>query len=311
MTITNRLPDLEGWAIFAKVAELGSFSRAAEELGLSNPTVSKAISRLEQRLGFSLFARTSRRLSVTDAGRSALERATRMLNEARALEEEASEQADVPRGLVRISAPLSFGTAYLGGVLSSLLASYPDIMLELELSDRKVDLISERFDLALRIASLEDSSLLARRLATVRILLVGSPDYFARHGRPARPGDLAQHCALAYTGGPSRGIWKFTHPILGEEIVSPPVKIWTDNADILNPALIAGQGLALQPDFMVWRDVKAGRLEVGLPEWSATPLGLYLVTPPSPLRPLRVKAVIDHLARDFSHAPWTDALSTK
>lgn len=302
----NRLPDLEAWAIFAKVAELGSFSRAAVELGLSNPTVSKAITRLELRLGFSLFARTSRRLSVTEAGRSSLERATRILHEARALEEEASEQTAMPRGLVRISAPLSFGTAYLGGTLPSLLQAYPEITLELALSDRKVDLIAEGFDLALRIASLEDSSLLARRLATVRILLVGSPDYFSQHGRPSRPGDLTKHSALGYTGGPSRGIWRFTHPTLGEETVEPPVKIWTDNADILNPALIAGQGLALQPDFMVWRDVKAGKLEIALPDWSATSLGLYLVTPPSPLRPLRVKAVIDHLAREFTRAPWAD-----
>lgn len=305
----NRLPDLEAWAIFAKVAELGSFSRAADELGLSNPTISKAISRLERRLGFSLFARTSRRLSVTEAGRSSLERATRILNEARALEEEAKDQSDVPRGLVRISAPVSFGTAFLGATLPSLLAAYPEITLDFALSDRKVDMVAEGYDLALRIASLEDSSLLARRLATVRILLVGAPDYFDRHGRPARPAELTGHFALAYTGGPSRGVWKFMHPTLGEEIVEPPVRIWTDNADILSPALMAGQGLALQPDFMVWRDVQAGRLEIGLPEWSATSLGLYLVTPPSPLRPLRVKAVIDHFAREFSHAPWTGSPS--
>jgi len=311
MTMKNRLPDLEAWAIFAKVAELGSFSRAAVELGLSNPTVSKAITRLELRLGFSLFARTSRRLSVTEAGRSSLERATRILQEARALEEEASEQTEAPRGVVRISAPLSFGTAYLGGTLPTLLQTYPEITLELALSDRKVDLIAEGFDMALRIASLEDSSLLARRLATVRILLVGSPDYFAKHGRPSRPCDLTNHCALGYTGGPARGIWKFTHPTLGDETVEPPVKIWTDNADILNPALMAGQGLALQPDFMVWKDVEAGRLEIGLREWSANPLGLFLVTPPSPLRPLRVKAVIEHLAREFSHAPWAGTLSAE
>lgn len=305
MTMKTRLPDLEAWAIFAKVAELGSFSRAAEELGLSNPTVSKAISRLEQRLGFSLFARTSRRLSVTQAGRSSLERATRILHEARALEEEASEQTDMPRGLVRVSAPLSFGTAYLGATLPPLLKAYPEITLEFSLSDRKVDLIAEGYDLALRIASLEDSSLLARRLATVRILLVGSPDYFDRYGRPKTPGELADHRALAYTGGPSRGVWKFTHPVLGEQIVAPPVSMWTDNVDILNPALLAGQGLALQPDFMVWRDLEAGKLETGLPEWSATSLGLYLVTPPSPLRPLRVKAVIEHFTREFSRAQWT------
>jgi DNA-binding transcriptional LysR family regulator len=303
--MTNRLPDLEAWAIFAKVAELGSFSRAADELGLSNPTVSKAIARLEIRLGFSLFARTSRRLSLTEAGRSSLERASRLLREGRALEEEAREQSTVPRGLVRISAPLSFGAAYLGATLPSLIEAYPEITLDFALSDRKVELIAEGFDLALRIASLDDSSLLARRLSTVRILLVGSPGYFERHGRPKHPADLVKHCALAYTGGPSRGTWRFNHPKLGEQVVEPPVRIWTDNADMLNPALIAGQGLALQPEFLVWRELAAGQLETAMPEWSTTPLGLHLVMPPSPLRPLRVQVVIDHLVHELSHAPWS------
>ncbi len=303
--MTNRLPDLEAWAIFAKVAECGSFSRAADELGLSNPTVSKAISRLELRLGFSLFARTSRRLSLTEAGRNSLARANRLLNEGRALEEEALEQTKVPRGLVRISAPLSFGAAHLGATLPSLLSAYPEITLDFALSDRKVDLIADGFDLALRIASLDDSSLLARRLSTVRILLVGAPAYFERHGRPQHPADLAKHCAFAYTDAATRGSWTFHHPKLGEQVVEPPFRIWSDNVDLLNPALIAGQGLALQPEFLIWRELAAGQLEIAMPEWSHRSLGLHLVTPPSPLRPLRVQVVIDHLVQELSHAPWS------
>jgi len=300
----KRLPDLEAWAIFATVAKHGSFSRAARELGLADPTVSKAIGRLEARLGLTLIARTSRRLMLTDAGRAALERATRILAEGEAVEEEAGEQSSMPRGRVRISAPLSFGIAYLGATLPAFLQAYPEIAVDFALSDRKVDLVAEGFDLALRIASLDDSSLLSRRLCTVRLLLVGSPGYFDRHGMPTHPAELVRHYALAYTGGAARGVWRFTHPTFGEEVVEPPVRIWTDNADLLNPTLLAGQGLAIQPEFLVWRALHDGKLAIAMPDWTVTPLGLHLVMPPSPLRPLRVQALIDHLARELAKAPW-------
>ena len=300
----KRLPDLEAWAIFAKVAEHGSFSRAARELGLSDPTVSKAIGRLEARLGLTLIARTSRRIALTDAGRAALARASRLLSEGEAVEAEAVEQSRTPRGRVRISAPLSFGIAYLGATLPGFLEAYPEITVDFALSDRKVDLVAEGFDLALRIASLDDSSLLSRRLCTVRLLLVGAPGYFERHSMPTHPAELARHRTLAYTGGASRGVWRFAHPSFGEETVEPPVRIWTDNADLLNPALIAGQGLAIQPEFLVWRELRDGRLAIAMPEWSVTPLGLHLVMPPSPFRPLRVQVLIDHLARELAAAPW-------
>lgn len=302
--MTKKLPDLEAWAIFAKVAEFGSFSRAARELGLSNPTVSKAIGRLEARFGFSLLARTSRRLSLTDAGRAALTRASRILSEGEAVEEEAAEQSKAPRGRVRVSAPLSFGVAYLGATLPAFLQAYPDITVDFALSDRKVDLVAEGFDLALRIASLDDSSLLSRRLCTVRLLLVGAPSYFGARGTPTHPAELSRHDALAYTGGASRGVWRFTHPTFGEQSVEPPVRLWTDNADLLTPALVAGQGLAIQPEFLVWHALRDGTLAVAMPEWTVTPLGLHLVMPPSPLRPLRVQVVIDYLARALAHAPW-------
>jgi DNA-binding transcriptional LysR family regulator len=302
--MVKRLPDLEAWAIFAKVAEQGSFSGAARALGLSDPTVSKAIGRLEARLGFALIARTSRRLALTEAGRSALDRATRILQEGEAVEEEAGEQTTAPRGRVRVSAPVSFGIAYLGSTLPAFLQAYPDISVDFALSDRKVDLIAEGFDLALRIASLDNSSLLSRRLCSVRLLLVGAPAYFEKYGRPTHPAELARHCALAYTGGTARGVWRFSHPGFGEESVEPPVRIWTDNADLLNPALLAGQGLAIQPEFLVWRELRDGKLAVAMPDWSVTPLGLHLVMPPSPLRPLRVQVLIDHLARELSRAPW-------
>ena len=302
--MTKRLPDLEAWAIFAKVAEYGSFSRAARELGLSDPTVSKAIARLEARLGITLIARTSRRVSLTDAGYTALERASRIISEGQAVEEEATEQSSVPRGRVRVSVPQSFGIAYLSAILPKFLDAYPEILLDVALSDRKVDLVAEGFDLALRIAKLEDSSLLSRRLCAVRLLLVGAPDYFHRHGMPTHPAELGRHRALAYTGSVARDVWRFLHPTVGEETVQPPVRLWADNADLLNPALIAGHGLAIQPEFLVWRELRDGKLAIAMPEWSVTPLGLHLIMPPSPRRPLRVQMLIDYLARELTHAPW-------
>lgn len=305
--MTKRLPDLEAWAIFAKVAEYGSFSRAARELGLSDPTVSKAIGRIEARLGITLIARTSRRVSLTDAGRAALARAARILAEGEAIEEEAGEQASVPRGRVRVSAPLSFGIGYLGATLPGFLEAYPEIIVDFALSDRKVDLVAEGFDFALRIAPLDDSSMLSRRLSTVRLLLVGAPAYVERHGMPKRPSDLNGHRALGYSGSASRGVWRFRHASMGEETVEPPVCVWSDNVDLTMPALLAGQGLAIMPEFMVWREVRDGRLSLAMPDWSVDPLGLHLVMPASPLRPLRVQVLIDYLARELAHTPWARA----
>jgi DNA-binding transcriptional LysR family regulator len=302
--MTRRLPDLEAWAIFAKVAASGSFARAAQELGLSNPTVSKAIARLEARLGIALLSRTSRRLSLTEGGRAALERATRILQEGEAVEDEAAEQSAVPRGRVRLSAPLSFGIAYMAATLPGFMAAYPDVTLDVALTDSQVDLIADGFDLALRIARLEDSSLLARRLCTVRLLLVAAPAYLDAQGRPTHPAELLRHQVLAYTRAPSPGSWRFSHPQFGEEAVQPPVRLWTDNADMLNPALVAGMGLAIQPEFLVWRELRSGALEIAMPEWTVPPLALHLIMPPSPLRPLRVQVVIDYLAGALAGAPW-------
>lgn len=300
----RRLADFEAWAIFATVAEQGSFARAAQELGLSNPTVSKAIARLEARLGIALLARTSRRLSLTEAGRAALDRAARILHEGEAVESETAEQSATPRGRVRLSAPLSFGIGYLASILPAFLRAYPDVALDLSLSDRQVDLVAEGFDIALRIARLGDSSLVARRLCSVRLLLVASPAYLDAFGRPTHPAELARHRVLAYSGGPTPGHWHFTHPQFGEALIQPPVRMWADNADILVPALLAGDGMAIQPEFVVWREVRDGALEVAMPNWTPPPLALHLIMPPSPLRPLRVKVLVDHLAAALARAPW-------
>lgn len=300
----NKLPDLEAWAIFAKVAEAGSFARAAEELSLSQATVSKAITRLEKRMQVMLFHRTSRRMSLTDSGLLALENAARILEAGEAVEAEVAERSAGLRGPIRIAAPMSFGLSRLAPALPQFMARHPEVALDIEFDDELVDLVAKRFDLALRISTLADSSLLARRLCTVRIHLVGAPAYFAQHGRPRHPRDLANHRALQYAYARSGPSWRFRHPHQGEftQAMSTPLRV--NNAEALAPALHAGLGLALQPEFLVWQDLQSGALETVMDDWQVEPIALHLVTPPGRSRPVRVQALMDYLVEYFAAAPW-------
>lgn len=290
-----KLPDFEAWAVFASVVEHRSFSGAAVALGVSKATVSKAITRLEERLATALFHRTSRRLTLTDSGQQLAEHAQRILDDGQAAEEAAFESASAPSGVVRLAAPLTFGSRHLSGLIAEFMTAHPQIKVELTLSDAFVDIVGEGIDVAIRIAELPDSSLRARRLGPVNIHVVAAPGYFERMGRPQHPADLARHACFVYTNTATPGVWRFKKAGGEEAAVRVDGPLRTDNGEAMLPALRAGLGVARLPDFLVDVEVGAGRLEVVLADWVAGSVGLHLVTPPGSRRPVRVEALIEFL----------------
>lgn len=291
-----KLPDLEGWAVFAAVVEHGSISAAATALGASKATVSKAIARLEARLGASLFHRTSRRLVLSEAGRPLAERARAIVMEGVAAEEAARDTATLPAGPIRIAAPQSFGIRHVAPVLADFLRSHPGVTIDLSLSDAVVDIVAQRIDVALRIGTLPDSSLRSRRIADIPAMTIAAPAYLAAAGVPASPADLAHHACLTYTNLARPDRWRFVHHDGREETVQVAGPLATDNGDAMLAGLVAGLGIARLPEFIVADDLAAGRLRAILIDWSGPPMGLHIVTPPGKLRPARVEALINLLS---------------
>src|SRR5882724_7447982 len=296
----SKLPDFEALAIFAKVVELRSFAAAATELSLSKATVSKAVSRLEERLGARLFNRTSRRLALTDAGQKLSERAARLLSDGEALENEALAQSTTPRGLVRFAVPMTFGVKAVAPLLPEFLKTYPEVSIDLHLSDATVDLIGEGFDAGLRIARLPDSSLIARRLCAMPRHTVAAPAYLKQHGRPTHPMHLAQHRCLGYAYLSTPGIWHYTNSKGEQASVRPAGPLRVNNGEALMPALLAGLGIADLPDFIVGDAIASGEVEVILKGWKQTEGAVHLVTPPGGPRPARVEVLADFLAQHFA-----------
>lgn len=304
---------LELLLVFTRVADTGGFTAAARELNLSKATVSKQIAELEARLGVQLFHRTTRRLALTEAGERALARAIRILEEAEALSEEAAESRERPQGKLRIAAPLTFGVEYLAPAMPDFFTAYPDIELELMLDDRFVDLIGDRFDAALRISALPDSSFVARNLAPVRLHVVASPDFWRKHGRPKRPEDLARLPCFRYANTPNATMWSFTGAQGEERNVRIDGPLSVNNGSAVMPSVTAGIGATLAPDFIVWRDLKAGKLEAVLEDWAAPGLTLHLLTPHGRSQPRRLRAFSDFVHERFGggRAPWIAPESPK
>jgi len=296
-----RLPDLEGLAIFAKVAECRSFANAATELRLSKATVSKSIGRIEARLGARLIIRSARRFELTDAGRQLVGRAAQILAEGEAAEDATRAQARTPRGLVRLSAPMSFGTLKVAPLLPDFLAAYPEISIDLQLSDATTDVIGEGFDAAIRIAVQPGASLAVQRLSEVPRYLVGSPVYLEKYGKPRHPLHLAEHRCIAYSYGVNGEVWRFRKGSKSAS-VRPSGPLRVNNGDAMMPALIAGTGLGILPEFFLREALESKRLERLLPDWSI-PLGaVYWVTPPEGPLPKRVEVLREFLIEKLARA---------
>jgi len=305
----SKLPDFEGLAIFAKVVELQSFAAAAAELSLSKATVSKAVTRLEQRLGARLFNRTSRRLALTDTGQKLSAQAARLLADGEAVENEALAQSVAPRGLVRLAVPMTFGIKEVAPILPEFLEKYPDVTIDLHLSDAMVDLIGEGFDAGLRIASLPDSSLIARRLCAMPRYTVASAAYLKRHGRPTHPMHLAQHKCFGYAYLSTPDVWHYTNAKGEQASVRPGGPLRANNGEALLPAVIARLGIADLPDFITGDAIASGEVEVILKDWKRAEGAVHLVTPPGGPRPARVEVLADFLAKHFAKgkqpkSPW-------
>ena len=300
---------LETLRVFRKVADRQSFSAAARELGLSNAGVSKHIARLEADLGARLIDRTTRRMSLTEAGRAYFDRCTRILDDLAEADQAVGQLSAAPRGLLRVTAPASFGVPYLSRLLPEFMARHPELSVDLSFNDRFVDLVEEGIDLAVRIRTdLPDSQLVVRRLAPVERILCASPSYLARRGEPRHPRELGAHDCIVYTLSTTPGEWRFQGPD-GETAVPINGRFRCNNGQAMLAAAEAGIGIANSPIFSVAAALRAGRVRRLLPDWQPPPHALYLVYPPGRHLSPKVRAFADFLAERFKPPVEWDAVS--
>jgi DNA-binding transcriptional LysR family regulator len=285
-------------AVFAAVAETESFTRAAARLELSKAAVSKQVARLEARLGARLINRTTRRLSLTEAGLAYLAHCQRILAEAEAAEAAIGAHQAVPMGLLRISAPMSLGRSHIGPIAASFAAAHPAVSIDLGLDDRYVDVVAEGIDVAVRVGVLDDSSLIARRIATCERPVVAAPSYLAHAGRPRTLDDLAGHTCLHYSLQRTGDAWVFETPS-GRRRVPLDSTFRANNGDVVLAASIAGLGLAVLPTFICGPALADGRLvAVPLENARCEPATIHAVYPTSRHLAPKVRAFVDRLAGD-------------
>lgn len=291
---------LTGMSTFVEVVNAGGFAAAAQRLGVSRAQVSKAVMRLEAHLGTRLLNRTTRRISLTETGRVYYERCREILEEIDEVERIAGEQSDRPRGRLTVSAPTSFGILHLKQLIPEYITAYPEVQVSLSLSDRFVDVVAEGFDLAIRIGELEDSSLIARRIAPSRRVFCASPDYLARQGTPKVPQDLAIHACLIYANDLKPDTWTLHGP-RGTESVRVNGPVCADNGDILRASALAGLGVTLLPTFIVGPDLASGRLQQVLHTYCPADISIHAVYPSRRHLSAKVRTFVEFLVRQFGN----------
>ncbi|WP_441242033.1 LysR family transcriptional regulator [Tardiphaga sp. 768_D3_N2_1] len=299
------LDRLTGIEVFARVAATGSFSAAGRALGLSQTMVTKHIAALEARLGATLVHRSTRKIALTEAGQRYLEAGERILADMDAADAAITADRIDPVGLLRLNAPVSFGTDYIAPILPGFAKLYPHVTVDLALNDRLVDLVEEGWDLAVRIGQLANSQLTARRLAPCTTVVCAAPSYLAAHGTPHIVADLAQHNCLGYTLSRPVGVERWSFGAKGEIHVGIAGNLRANNGDALRKAAIAGQGIIYQPRFIVADALRSGELIALTLDQPPLPLGgIYGVYPPGRNPPAKVRVFLDFLVTAFADPPW-------
>jgi len=299
MIVSNRkqsdMDPITDIAVFVRVVELGSFTRAAEALALSKAAVSKSIGRLEQRLGARLLHRTTRKLTLTEAGDTFFRRGAAALAELNDAQQEISQLTQTPRGLLRVTAPTYLGSVTLAPLLHEFQERYPEVSLDLNLSDQQVDLVQERFDVAVRMSTLADSSLVSRRLAPCPIHIVASPAYLKRHGTPKSPADLRQHDCLTYSISRTPNEWRLRAPNGRWVTVDVKGPLRCNNDFVIKQATLDGLGIAFFPSFFVEKEIADGRLVRILKDYDGPAFFIQAVYASRHHLPPKVRAFVDFL----------------
>lgn len=295
-----------GMRIFVSIVEAGSITAAAERLNLAKSAVSRGLAELEAHLGAALIQRTTRRLNLTDSGRAYYERCLGILSDVAEAESAVSQSHGALKGHLKVALPLSFGLLHLAPLIQGFMTEHPDIRFELDFNDRQIDLMQEGFDLAVRIATLADSSLIARRLAPIRHVVAASPAYLARRGTPRTAADLAQHDCLAYSNVSDPGLWHFHDPEGQAGQVRVPVRLAASSGEFLLRAAIAGEGLVMLPTFYLHDAFRAGQLVPLLADHRWPELAAYAVYPPTRHLSTRARTFVDFLAERLAGEPYWD-----